>query len=359
MDTNGGHDVTLLDRATRFSADPALSAAPAANPVLVQFMRGPYIEAQHRGVALVLEAGKPIVEIGDASQEIVPRSLIKPILATSIVASGTYAALNLSAAELALAASSHFGQPQHLEVLSAWCARIGLEPQHIKCGPHKPFDEATAEELIRRREPANVLHNNNSGKHLGALSMARHLGAPVDTYLEFDHPVQQEYRRCIEIFTDWRCARERAAIDACRMPTEPIPVDYLARGYARLIDPTGVPEPYRISASTVLRAIRARPEMMSGPGKPSTVLMDVTEGELIVKAGSEGGYAAIAPKRGIAVVLKIDDGAHRACAAALLELLHHVGALRQGEYDMAKKKFPPSVRTPDGKTVTGEVRVVL
>jgi L-asparaginase II len=357
MNTNGGHDV--LDRMGRLSSEPAAGPATVANPVMVQLLRGSHIEAQHRGVALVLEAGKPIVEIGDASQEIVPRSLIKPILATAIVASGTASALSLSPAELALAASSHFGQAQHLDVLSAWCARIGVDLQDIKCGPHKPFDEATAEELIRRREAANVLHNNNSGKHLGAVSMARHLGAPIDTYMAFDHPVQQEYRRAIEIFTGWRCSRERAAIDACRMPTEPIPVERLALGYARLIAPTDIPEPYRSAAATVLDAIRSCPEMMSGPGKPSTVLMDVSGGELIVKAGSEGGYAAIAPNRGFAVVLKIDDGAHRACAAVLLELLHHVGALRRNEYEVAKKKFPQSLRTPDGKTITGEMRVLL
>jgi L-asparaginase II len=349
--TNLG-DVVELDRTN--VAGPVSQAA--ANPVLVQVFRGAIVECQHRGIVLVLKDGQPTIELGNTDQQIIPRSLLKPILATSIVASGAAAALGLSRAELTLSTSSHFGQPSHLSILSAWGARIGIRLEDIKCGPHKPFDAATAAELIRRNQPASVLHNNNSGKHMGALSQARHLGAPIASYMEFDHPVQQEYRRAVEIFTGWRCSDRQVAIDACGMPTEAIPVRNLAQGYARMIDPTGVTEPYRSAAGAILDCIKIHPELMAARGKVSAVVMEATNGEVLVKAGSEGGYAAVAPRLGLAVIVKIDDGAHPASAVTITEVLHRIGALSSGAYDIVRRHFPPEVRTPDRKTVTGMMK---
>ena len=76
---------------------------------------------------------------------------------------------------------------------SGWGGRKGI----LICGPHPPLSRKAAEALIRIGRAPSPLHNNCSGKHLGFLTLAMHLGASLTDYGHPDHPVQRRVRRAL------------------------------------------------------------------------------------------------------------------------------------------------------------------
>jgi L-asparaginase len=84
----------------------------------------------------------------------------------------------------------------------------------------------------------------------------------------------------------------------------------------------------------------AAPEMVAGPGKFDTRLMQVCQGRIISKGGAEGyQQIAIMPgvlndnSPGIGIALKISDGDARSRArpAVILDVLRQLGAINENE----------------------------
>ncbi len=62
-----------------------------------------------------------------------------------------------------------------------------------RCGGHFPGCVSSAIEYVRcgACNFSEGIYNNCSGKHAGFLALAKHLDAPIETYLDKDHPVQK------------------------------------------------------------------------------------------------------------------------------------------------------------------------
>ena len=85
------------------------------NPTLVHALRGGIVESFHRGAVAVVDAdGAVHTQWGDIHRPIFPRSAVKVLQALPLVLSGAADELQLSDAELALACSSHNGEPEHV-----------------------------------------------------------------------------------------------------------------------------------------------------------------------------------------------------------------------------------------------------
>ncbi|MEE9466181.1 MAG: asparaginase, partial [Candidatus Neomarinimicrobiota bacterium] len=69
--------------------------------------------------------------------------------------------------------------------------RSGVKPDQLQCGSHFPMNRQAEEALLIQGVEPKAQHNNCSGKHTGFLSAARALGAPLESYLKRDHPVQR------------------------------------------------------------------------------------------------------------------------------------------------------------------------
>ena len=109
--------------------------------------------------------------------------------------------------------------------------------------------------------------------------------------------------------------------------------------------------------SNLARDDRVSPAIDDDPAQ----VMDITGLSMAartVKGGAEGGQAAIAWKEGIAVVVKTDDGVHRAAETAFLDLLRYEGLLSAKEYEVACEQFPRELRTQSGDQL-GTVRSLL
>ena len=306
-------------------ATPHNGADPAP-PLLVEVTRGTMVESRHRGAAAVVDpSGRVVRGWGDVEALIYPRSSIKPIQALPLVESGAADAFDLGDAELALACASHQGEARHVEVVTAWLARIGLTPDDLACGPQVPSGAAAARALFENHgEPARV-HNNCSGKHSGMLTTAVHLGEPIDGYAAFSHPLQQRVLGVFETMCGLDLSDAPRGIDGCSLPVVAMPLGNLALGMARFADPADQPEPRQRAAARLRRAMATEPFMVHGSDTFVTDCMTATGEAVLVKGGAEGVFTAALPELGLGVAVKIEDGAARASEVAIANILDELG----------------------------------
>ncbi len=315
--------------------------------------RGDTVESRHRVSFVVADAaGKILAARGEAERPVYPRSAIKMLQAIPLVESGAADAFSLSPAELALACASHNGEPRHTEAVGAWLDRLGLGPDDLECGAHAPSHAPTAERLARDGSFPSTLHNNCSGKHAGMLTLALHLGVPIDGYIQPDHPVQTMIGEALSAMTG-ASPLPAPAVDGCGIPTFAIPLAGLAAAMARFADPVGLEDARSDACRRLTVAMQAHPEMVAGEDRPCTAVMEACP-NVIAKTGAEGVYTAALPKRGIGVVLKVEDGATRASSVALMALLEGLGAVDAAARERLKDVAGPVLKNHAG-TIVGRI----
>jgi L-asparaginase II len=297
------------------------------------------LESVHRGALVVLGAdGAPLLEVGDVTRPVLPRSSNKPVQATTYLQAGW---APRDDRELALAGASHNGEDDHRELASAVLSSAGLTPDDLGCPTALPMYEPTrAEWLVAGRAPER-LAMNCSGKHAAMLAACVAAGWPTAGYLERDHPLQQ----AIEARLGEAAGEPVAAVvvDGCGAPQHALSLTGLARSVLSLVqaDP-GTP------GRRVADAMRAHPWLVAGTGREDTGLMQAVDG-LLVKGGADGVHVAALPGAG-AVALKLDDGGDRGRTPALA-----AGLLRLGvPADALAPWLAPPVSGGDG--VVGAIR---
>ncbi|MGC8874200.1 MAG: asparaginase [Chloroflexia bacterium] len=330
--------------------------------VLVEFTRGPLVEAVHRGHAAVVDsAGRLLAWLGNPDHICFMRSSAKPLQILPLLEDRLDERFGFTDEELAVMAASHTGEERHVRTVARILARLGLDERALRCGVHPPENEAAYLRLRLLGGEPGPLHNNCSGKHAAMLAIALAGGHPLESYPEPDHPVQQRILQVIREMTG--VADPILGIDGCGVPVFGLPLRAMALAYARLIDPAELPARRAAACRRATAAMRAHPGMVSGEGCLGEALMPATRGRLVVKGGAEGLIAvgveapATPDGRGVGVVLKMEDGSggDRAIRPALLELLSQLGFLQPEERAaLAAHDFGP-VRNCLGQVV-GESR---
>lgn len=164
-------------------------------PLRVEIVRKNIVEATHLVHAVALdESGNQVAVFGYPELVTYWRSTAKPFQAMAVVLSGAANAFNLSAKELAIACGSHVGSKEHTDVVREMLAKAGLTESHLQCGIHDPYDAEERNRLVREGSSPSRVHSNCSGKHAAMLLAAKHIGAPLETYRQPDHPVQKNHR---------------------------------------------------------------------------------------------------------------------------------------------------------------------
>jgi L-asparaginase II len=341
------------------AADPQPDSDQTVNPVLVEVTRGDAVESRHRGAFAVVDGdGRVVLSAGDPEIGVFPRSAIKPLQALALVESGAADAFGLSARELALACASHNGEDTHSGAVRAWLERLGLGEGDLECGPHLPYDEATAARMQRAGQDPDRTHNNCSGKHAGFLTLARHLNVPTEGYVDFGHPVQQRVLGVLEQMTGLddlsACPR---GIDGCGVPTIRMPLGNLALAMARFADPDDQPERRQDAARRLRQAMAAEPHYVAGTGRVCTRVLEALGAQALVKTGAEGVYCGAFPELGLGLALKCEDGAGRASEVMLIRLLDRLGLLDGAAGEALADLRAPEIRNRAG-TLVGAVRPV-
>ena len=337
---------------------------PTAEP-LVEVRRGAITESRHRGHVVAIEPDGNIVAYLGAPQITVTflRSSAKPFQALPLLVSGAADRFGFTDREVALACASHNGEPIHTELAASMLNKIGLGPEALKCGIHEPYGAEAAQELRKRGEAPNVLHNNCSGKHAGMLALALHLGAPTESYHRPEHPVQIAIGKAVAQFADVPVEDLAVAVDGCAVPVFGMTVKAMALMYARLVSPPPeFDEATRRACERIVRVMSAYPDLIGGTSdRLDTEIMRASPGRLVSKVGAEGVYTAgIKPceewPRGLGVALKIEDGDdRRARPTVVVETLRQLGVLKDESLEaVAKYAFFPIVNRPGD--LVGEIR---
>jgi L-asparaginase II len=144
---------------------------------------------------------------------------------------------------------------------------------------------------------------------------------------------------------------EDAGMDGCSIPTYPIPLTALARGFARF--GTGIRLRGGLAAASrrVRAAVAAHPFMVAGTGRFDTRLMETLGERAFVKVGAEGVYCAALPEQGLGIALKIDDGATRAAEVAMAAVVRRFLVLADAERKVVDELAAPVLRNWNGLAV--------
>jgi len=317
--------------------------------------RGGIVESRHRVHAAVVDASDALVaSSGDPGRVTHWRSCAKPFQVMPLLASGGFDDLHWGDDELALACASHGGEPEHIAIAERMLGGIGLEEGDLACGPHEPLASRGARLLREAGQRPSRLHNNCSGKHAAMLAAAHTAGWPLYGYERADHSVQKCCLASVARWTGLDASAITVAVDGCGVTEFALPLEHMARAYARLaLAATGEAG----VAARVVGAMRTRPFLLGGTDRFDSVLVEETEGRVVAKLGAEGVHSAAILDRGIGVVVKVEDGAHRAQFPALVRLLQLLDALPAELPPRLEEFCRRSVRNTRGEPV-GEIRPV-
>lgn len=264
--------------------------------ISVQVTRGDVVEASHRVHAVAVDGdGRVLESAGNPELVTFLRSAAKPFQALPLVRAFPGLAHEL----VAVACSSHLARPEQLAAVRELLALAGAAESALETGP----------------DPTTIEHTC-SGKHAGFLAVCHARGWQPTGYSALAHPLQQEL--LTELAEVVGLARDAIpiGIDGCGVPTFALPLRTCARLFGRILECDG--------GTTVAAALQARPELLRGPIAADAKLIAELPG-WIAKGGAEGLYCAASSDGGLAIALKVEDGAFRAILPALGIFLRRLG----------------------------------
>jgi L-asparaginase II len=299
-----------------------MSRTDAANPILVEVIRGSLVESRHAGAIAIADAdGELVLALGDVDRPVFPRSSVKALQAIPLVESGAADAFRLGDEELAVACASHSGDKAHVDTVRSLLAKAGFDESYLACGAHWPVSDRAMRELMRAGRKPQAIHNNCSGKHASMLAVCVQLGLDPRGYERPDHELQIMIAGIISETCAIALDPGGMGIDGCSVPTWSLPLAALARGFARLGTGRGLAPARADAAARLRRACFKFPILVAGEGRFDTMAMRALAPDLFVKGGAEGVHCAALPGLGLGIALKVDDGAKRGTERALAEVL--------------------------------------
>jgi len=315
--------------------------------ILAEVIRSGFAESCHHGSVVVLGPdGQAVLRAGETRAAAFPRSANKPMQATGMLRAG----LDLDGKLLALAAASHSGEAFHVAGVRQILAGAGLGEDALRCPPALPADERELLRILREGGAGDRIHMNCSGKHAGMLAACAAAGWPTGSYLDPDHPLQQEIRRTVKHLSGEPSGA--TGVDGCGAPLLALSLTGLARAYSTIVRGEPGSAPRRVAD-----AMRAHPEWTSGTNRPENALMEAVPG-LLLKEGAEGVVAFALPD-GYAAAVKISDGAARALPTLVVALLRWLGADTAAGADGAALDRIATVPVLGGGRAVGQIRAVL
>jgi len=278
------------------------------NPILVEVYRANVLESFHRGaICVVNENNEIIFSKGNVEQICYPRSAMKFVQVLPLLVLGGIEKFDFTLQEIAIMCGSHNAEQEHLTVVESILSKIGLDKNHLYCGPQYPSSKRDADQLIRENKKPEHIHNNCSGKHAGMLALCQLINAPIHDYINPVHAIQQLILEYVEKIYEYPKEKMVTALDGCSAPIYSIPVLNQAIGFKNLVS-NHYEEKLANACKIVMEAVSKYPFMVAGSKRYCTDMMQITAPQIIGKTGAEGIFCMSLPKQKIGVCIKIDDG---------------------------------------------------
>jgi L-asparaginase len=309
---------------------------PLVPQLQVRLLRNGIPESCHRVHAVVCDQrGRVLMRAGDPQLLSFVRSALKPFQATVFVSSGAADRHGAGERGLAIACASHAGTTTQAREAFRLLWGAQLDVGDLQCP--------------RPGEGQSPLRHNCSGKHAAFLAACRQLHWPLESYLQVDHPLQQEVFKRVGELLALPSAELVAARDDCGAPTLQLQLAQMALLFAHL-GGGSQPDLERLS-----RSMLAHPELVAGEGCFDTELMRLGHGQVVSKGGAEGIQCLSRVGEGLGVAIKVEDGHGRAKRAAALHVLKQLDWLTPMSVEELSERF--LVPAPHLKLeVVGELR---
>lgn len=291
--------------------------APA---ITVNLLREGIIESVHRVQATVCDSrGRVLSVAGDAEHATFIRSSLKPFQALAVTGSGILERYQLLDRDLAIMCSSHAGEIIHTRQAFNILWRANIEPEALQC----PIPTGKT----------NALEHNCSGKHAGMLAVCRAHNWPLNNYLERHHPLQKLILTKFAELLKMPADEFIGVHDDCGAPTYLMTIEQMATLYAHLASGSN------LDLERIVRAMTHHPELIAGEGLFDTMLMQLTQGELVSKTGAEGIQCIGKVGEGMGLAVKVNDGSKRAKYAVAIHLLQSMGWISPAVCENLTDKF--------------------
>lgn len=345
---------------------------------LLELTRGHIVEALHYGSIAVVDAdGALLASYGDPQTVAFLRSSAKPFQALPFIERGGVEHYSYTPKELALSCASHESAQYHLDTVQRMQNKIGIQESQLQCGAHGPGDVDVFKSMIVRGAEPTPNNNNCSGKHTSMLAYAKMRGLPLETYLDINHPIQQDILSTFAEMCKFEREKIELGVDGCSAPNFALPLYNAALGFARLCDPRDLSDARASACRKITSAMTTHPEMISRHGEFDCELMKAAEGRIVCKRGAEGfqvlgllpGALASHP-RGVGIAFKVTDGdasrmseefewSSRARPAVAMEILRQLGALNEKQLQALTAFGPNKTLKNHRGLVTGESHPVF
>ncbi len=333
---------------------------------LFELTRGDTVESIHYGaIAIVDKYGRLVSNYGDPNAISFLRSSAKPFQVLPFIENGGADYFNLHPCEIALMCASHSGTDHQVATLISIQEKTGVHETDLQCGAHHPLHQDTAEAIRQRGEKPTQNRHNCSGKHTGMLAYAHMQNWSTIDYLNTSHPVQQQILQTFSEMCDLSPDQIAIGVDGCSAPNFAVPLVNAAISYARLCDSSDLAPGRAQACHIITSAMISYPEMVAGPGRFDTRLMEVTGGRIVAKGGAEG-YQGVglfpgvlgpgSPALGIAIKVSDGDLKGRVRPAIILEILRLLGALSPSEMEALADYGPITPIHNWRKLVVGQAR---
>jgi L-asparaginase len=271
-------------------------------PLEVRLTRNGIAESLHRVHAVVCDQrGRVLMRAGDPQQLSFIRSALKPFQAQVFVASGAADQAGSDDRALAIACASHAGEASQAREAFKILWKADLDTEQLQCPTP--------------RGKESPLEHNCSGKHAAFLATCRRMHWPLESYLQTDHPLQQQVLKRVGELLGMPGAELVTARDDCGAPTLQLQLSQMALLFAHL----GASE--QAELERLSRAMLAHPELVAGSGRFDTEVMRSSHGQVLSKGGAEGIQCLSRVGEGLGLAIKVEDGASRAKHAVALHLM--------------------------------------
>jgi L-asparaginase len=141
---------------------------------------------------------------------------------------------------------------------------------------------------------------------------------PLASYLQVEHPLQQEVLKRVGELLALPAAELVVARDDCGAPTLQLQLAQMALLFAHLGAGT------QADLERLSRAMLTHPELVAGEGRFDTELMRRAHGQVVSKGGAEGIQCLSRVGEGMGVAIKVEDGHTRAKQAVALHVLQQL-----------------------------------
>jgi L-asparaginase II len=295
--------------------------------ILATASRSGLVEEYHPGaVAVVGSDGRTIASFGDIHRPFFIRSSAKPFQAQAALEAGA----ELPVTHVAVASSSHSGDPVHVAIVDDILARHGLDASALKCPPARPFLPADRRLAAAGDVAPSPRYHNCSGKHAALLAACVVAGWDIESYLDPAHPLQARIATLVREATGEDPGPP--GVDGCGLPVWRVTATGLARAFAAL---------GRDERFVAVRTAMARyPMLVSGEGRGDGLIARWTGG--VAKVGASGCMGAAIAGYGIGV--KAWSGSPVVAAMGVTLAMETLGMTGSGVRAGLEEVWRPPVR---------------